>query len=88
MGYEVNKGVGKRSRQRGAEVAWSVRAGSVITLVVIEMVVDELDDSKVHKVGEVATKELEELIFVFVLAAEIIKVLDSIAWVRCASGNV
>ena len=38
--------------------------------------------------GEVATKELEELIFVFVLAAEIIKVLDSIAWVRCASGNV
>ena len=26
--------------------------------------------------------------FVFVLAAEIIQVLDSIAWVRCASGNV
>ena len=25
---------------------------------------------------------------VCVLAAEIIKVLDSIAWVRCASGNV
>ena len=29
-----------------------------------------------------------KLEFVDVLAAEIIHVLDSIAWVRCASGNV
>ena len=28
MGYEVNKGVGKRSRQHGAEVAWN--GGDVI----------------------------------------------------------
>ena len=32
-------------------------------------------------------KGLKELEFVFVLAAEIIQVSDSIAWVRCASGN-
>ena len=29
-----------------------------------------------------------KLDFFFVLAVEIIQVLDSIAWVRCASGNV
>ena len=45
---------------------------------VIEMVVDEKDDREVHKVGMVFS----------ILAAEIIQVLDSIAWVRCASGNV
>ena len=33
-------------------------------------------------------KGLKELEFVFVLAAEIIQVLNSISWVRCASGNV
>ena len=59
---------------------------------VIEMVVDEKNE--VRKVGMVVTKEwrkaksAEMLEFVFVLAAEIIQVLDSIAWVRCASGNV
>ena len=30
MGYEVNKGVGKRGRQHGAEVAWN--GGDVIML--------------------------------------------------------
>ena len=50
--------------------------GEVIS--VIEMVVDEKDDREVHKVGMVFS----------ILAAEIIQVLDSIAWVRCASGNV
>ena len=46
--------------------------------------------------GKVVTKEwtkarIDEtmkLEFVFVLAAEIIQVLDSKAWARCASGNV
>ena len=50
--------------------------GEVIS--VIEMVVDEKDDREVHKVGMVFS----------ILAAEIIQVLDSIAWARCASGNV
>ena len=53
---------------------WAI--GEVIS--VIEMVVDEKDDREVHKVGMVFS----------ILAAEIIQVLDSIAWVRCASGNV
>ena len=38
-----------------------------------------MDDREVHKVGE--------MVFVL-LAAEIIQVLDSLARVRCASGNV
>ena len=67
---------------------WAI--GEVMS--VIEMVVDEKNE--VRKVGMVVTKEwrkaksAEMLEFVFVLAAEIIQVLDSIAWVRCASGNV
>ena len=36
MGYEVNKGVGKRSRQHGAEVAWN--GGDVIMLTTIWVV--------------------------------------------------
>ena len=51
------------------------------------------DDRKVHKVGKVVTKEwgkaeVLKLEFGFVLAAEIIQVSDSIAWVCCASCNV
>ena len=60
---------------------------------VIEMVVDEKDDREVHKVGKVVTKEwgkaeVLKLEFGFVLAAEIIQVSDSIAWVCCASCKV
>ena len=63
----------------------------MVVVVVIEMVVD---DKEVYKVGKVVTKErtkaksAETGFFFFVLAVEIIQFLDSIAWVRCASGNV
>ena len=47
-----------------------------------------------HKLGKVVTKgwkkakKVLNLEFILVLAAEIIQVSDSIAWGRCASGNV
>ena len=46
-----------------------------------------------HKVGKVVTREWRKaksakLEFAFVQLSEIIQVLDSISWVRCASGNV
>ena len=62
----------------------------MVVMVVIEMGVD---NKEVYKVGKVVTKEQSkaksaETGFFFVLVVEIIQVLDSIAWVRCASGNV
>ena len=46
-----------------------------------------------HKVRKVVTREWRraesaKLEFAFVSVLEIIQVLDSISWVRCASGNV
>ena len=47
-----------------------------------------------HKLGKVVTKgwkkakQVLNLEFILVLAAEIIQVSDSICWGRCASGNV
>ena len=53
----------------------------------------ELDDREVHKVGKVVTREWRKAkvlnwnLHLFQLL-EIIQVLVSISWVRCASGNV
>ena len=61
--------------------------------VVIEMVVGEQDDREVHKVGKVVTREWRKAkvlnwnLHSFQLLG-IIQVLDSISWVRYASGNV
>ena len=50
-------------------------------------------DREVHKVGKVVTREWRKAkvlnwnLYSFQLL-EIIQVLDSISWVRCASGNV
>ena len=57
--------------------------------VVIEMVVGEQDDREVHKVGKVITREWWNVSSAKLFRLlEIIQVLDSISWVRCASGNV
>ena len=61
-------------------------------MVVIEMVVDEKDDREVDKVRKVVTKEWakansdENRFFRFSCRGN--SSFNSIAWIRCASGNV
>ena len=54
----------------------------------VTVVIEMVDDREVHKVGKVReAKVLNWNLHSFQLF-EIIQVLDSISWVRCASGNV
>ena len=61
-------------------------------MIVIEMVVDEKDDREVDKVRKVVTKEWakansdENRFFRFSCRGN--SSFNSIAWIRCASGNV